>query len=106
MKSDEFVYLCPFCAEQTRQPSAVWSNHVQTLLIGLTLQPQLVLRQQSLRDKYSIWFRYDPPVLVVAITWHQTAKGLGELIHSRLALSYASDPGAVGSPGSRITFVF
>ena len=48
-------------------------------------------------DKQDTWFHYDPPVLIVAITWHQTPIGFGQLLHTHLALSYFNDEDSVNS---------
>ena len=36
----------------------------------------------------NLWYHYDPAVLVVAITWHQTEVKFGEYLHTRLGLAY------------------
>lgn len=41
-----------------------------------------------LPEKAKIWYRYDPPVLIVAITWHATQTLFGRFLHERLALNY------------------
>lgn len=50
-----------------------------------------MLRERRNLDKRDTWFRYDPPVLIVAITWHQTPVGFGRLLHTNLALTYFND---------------
>ena len=38
-----------------------------------------------------VWFRYDPPVLIIGVTWHLTREPFIEYFHRRLALSYHDD---------------
>ena len=35
-----------------------------------------------------LWYRYDPAVLVVEITWHQMEVKFSEYLHTRLGLAY------------------
>ena len=38
--------------------------------------------------KNDLWYHYDPAVLVVAVTWHQTEVKFGEYLHTHLGLAY------------------
>ena len=54
-----------------------------------------MLKETTRPRKDTIWFRYDPPVLIVTITWHQTPVGFGRLLHTQLALTYFNDESSV-----------
>jgi hypothetical protein len=45
-----------------------------------------------------VWFRYDPPVLIIGVTWHLTREPFIEYFHRRLALSYHDDTDLVSFP--------
>jgi hypothetical protein len=62
------------------------------------LPPQYTLREDALPHKKDIWYCYDAPVLVVAITWWKTPVGFGRLLHHQLALNYFGDEQLVGAP--------
>ena len=38
--------------------------------------------------KQDILFRYDPPVLIITITWHEKQAQFGTFLHLRLRLNY------------------
>lgn len=59
---------------------------------------QLQLRQNNLPHAHELWIRYDPPVLVVVITWHQTAVKFGKLLYDLLSISYAGNEDSVRAP--------
>lgn len=40
---------------------------------------------------FDVWYRYDPPVVIIGATWHQTREPFIEYLHRRLALSYFDD---------------
>jgi hypothetical protein len=61
--------------------------------------PQLALRQpNNLPRAEDLWFRYDPPVLIVAVTWYQTVSKFGKLVHDLLSFSYAGNEESVRAP--------
>ena len=45
---------------------------------------------------WNVWFQYDPPVIIIGATWHQTQEPFIEYFHRRLALSYFDDTDLVG----------
>jgi hypothetical protein len=59
---------------------------------------QLKLQAPLNINKRDIWFRSDPPVLIVSITWHRTDEKFGEFLHKRLALSYFGNADSVSPP--------
>ena len=68
-------------------------------------QTQLDLRRPILPRMSRVWFRYDPPVLIIGVTWHQTSEPFIDYFHRRLALSYhdvADLPEHGFLPGQRI----
>lgn len=73
IESPEFIYYCPFCSSAGIGLSPVCAHSYPTnLAIYLNAYPQLRLLSLNTRqDKQSILFRYDPPVLIVAATWHE-----------------------------------
>jgi hypothetical protein len=46
---------------------------------------------------HDVWFRYDPPVIIIGATWHETREPFIEYFHRRLALSYFDDTDLVSS---------
>jgi hypothetical protein len=62
--------------------------------------PQLALRQNNLPVVQDLWFRYDPPTLIIAITWYQTKPKFGGFLHDRLAFSYSGSEESVRPLGS------
>ena len=65
---------------------------------GSNTASQLELRQNNLPHVHDIWYRYDPPVLIVAITWFQTAAKFGKLVYDLLSRSYAGNESSVRTP--------
>jgi hypothetical protein len=55
------------------------------------LTPQLPMPEAPNIVKPEVWFRYDPPVLIIAATWHETRMGFGEMLHNRIAASYVGN---------------
>jgi hypothetical protein len=51
------------------------------------LDLQLTLRDQ-LPKVQSVWYCYDPPVVIIAATWYETPVLFSELLHNKLALDY------------------
>jgi len=41
--------------------------------------------------------RYDPPVLIIHVRWHETAQSFGKLMHNLLYLSYAGNEDSVSA---------
>ena len=96
IQSQDFVFYCPYCATARKKACQVrvgtatttWQSHLNC--------SQLVTRQGVvLPSKGAVWFRYDPPTLIVAITWHLTQAKFGRLLHDRLALSYFNNAKSV-----------
>ena len=65
---------------------------------NLNSRSQLKVHIKKLPEKQEFWFRYDPPVLIVAVTWHDTRKKYGQLLHDRLAFSYFNNEESVSDP--------
>lgn len=61
---------------------------------------QLAMRREAL-PKAETLFRYDPPVLILAMTWFESKAQFGRHLHRRLALSYYNDEDAVSVSPSR-----
>ena len=57
----------------------------------LTRRVQLELRRLEIPRRFDVWYRYDPPVVIIGATWHQTQEPFIEYLHRRLALSYFDD---------------
>lgn len=96
IERDDFVFHCPFCARAAKKRclvSAKLFSHKWSLRSALPFQ--LALRENSLPERDSIWFRYDPPVIVVAVTWHATTARFGRFAYDRLAFGYQSNAAAV-----------
>jgi hypothetical protein len=58
---------------------------------------QLVMREAQ-PDISTLWYRYDPPVLIVAAMWHETEVRLSEHLHTKLALDYSGNADLVSIP--------
>jgi hypothetical protein len=91
---DDFIFYCPLCASETGTACAVRRAH-PSQPNGTHACFQLTPKEYSVANLQDIWFRFDPAVLVVAITWHQTEVGFGEYIHTRLSLAYANNQESV-----------
>ena len=57
-----------------------------------------MLRAETLPQVHDLWFRYDPPVLIVALTWYQTLSKFGKFLYDLLGFSYAGRRESVRSP--------
>lgn len=70
-----------------------------TALELIPFLPQLrLLQPDRVPDKWDILFRYDPAVLIVDIRWHENTVSVGELLQTRLHLSYAGNRNSVSLP--------
>jgi len=49
-------------------------------------------------DKRQILFRCDPPVLIIALTWHETRAKFATYFQDRLLLSYVNNEEDVRAP--------
>ena len=49
---------------------------------------------------FEVWFRYDSPVLIIAITWHETRNPFADILCSHLGRLYHDDIDLVGSKSS------
>ena len=89
LDGEDFVFCCPFCARE---------KGIQCNVCGLVSRPLrcfilylLQLRlcdQESKRDKIEVLFRYDPPVILVGCTWHETRVRFLDSLYQHLAMSY------------------
>ena len=98
IEQDNFVFYCHYCSAERKEACLVrrartvlWEPHDANTV------SQLELRQANLPHVHDIWHRYDPPVLVVAITWFQTTTKFGKLVYDLLSRSYAGNEGSVGA---------
>jgi len=58
-------------------------------LPGLAHLHQLCLTDQGgLREKGHVLLRYDPPVLVVSLTWHEKQSSFSDFLRLRLLMTY------------------
>lgn len=92
---DDFVFYCPYCSQDAKQACVVRLLIFRMGTPVFIFTPQLKLNVPIQSDGRDRWFRYDPPVLIVSITWHENREMLGELAYKRLALAYAGNPGSV-----------
>ena len=53
------------------------------------------MKHPSPPPKAHIPFRYDPPVLLLVMTWHETQAKFGQFLHDRLAFSYFNNTSLV-----------
>lgn len=49
-----------------------------------------------LPSKYDVYFRYDPAVLIVSLTWHETKEPYGWHLRDYLRMLYADHEDLVG----------
>lgn len=54
--------------------------------------------QECLPDKSQVLFRYDPPVLIISLTWHEKRAAFAELLCVRLRVSYFDNADDVRPP--------
>lgn len=66
-----------------------------------THHPQLPLRRRQ-PDICDVWYRYDPPVLLIGAAWHQTEYRFISLLHHRLAMSYHDSHQMVSYPAGGV----
>jgi len=64
------------------------------------LARQFKLRIKDYPRKVDIWFRYDPPVLIVAATLHKEQYSFCRLLHHHLSVGYRTNTEAVRAPGA------
>lgn len=57
---------------------------------------QVKMLNEARPRKQSIPYRYDPPVLMLVMTWHETQAKFGQFLHDRLAFSYFNNTEFVG----------
>lgn len=62
---------------------------------GAYIDLQLTPKEHNMANICDMWYRYDPSVLIVAITWHETEVTFGEFLHTRLGLAYQSNQESV-----------
>ena len=58
---------------------------------------QLTLRNPVIQDKKDLWFRYDPPVVIIVITWYQTQVKFGHFLYNKLQMSYFNNKNSVSN---------
>lgn len=96
---EDFVFYCPFCASATDDPCKVLIGLFGIRTLSHLIRSQLIPRTGvTIPAKSTVWFRYDPPTLIVAITWHGTQAKFGRFFHERLALSYYNKAEWVSRP--------
>lgn len=88
---EDFVFYCTYCRSRKSRTGGVkvcevcqgHCPHVQELIC----EPQFIMlkTEPAIRDVY---FRYDPPVLLIAATWHQEKHPFINVLHSILATRY------------------
>ena len=108
IESPQFVFLCPYCSIRAKRPCLVRLDGSQGMCTKTPNPGPLQLRRREetkALDAHTVYYRYDPPVLIVAITWHDT-KGFGRFLYDRLALAYRTNEDAVSTyPSSQRTTV-
>ncbi|KAF9784726.1 hypothetical protein BJ322DRAFT_1021414 [Thelephora terrestris] len=67
--SPEFIFYCLYCRRSNKD----------TCLLSMRKEPP---------HAFSVWFCYDPPVLLIGATWHETEFLFVTLLHHALAMSY------------------
>jgi predicted amidophosphoribosyltransferase len=87
IENEDFVYYCPYCARDLKVANQVCHVESSECVYTLTIHSQLTLRKEIPR-KNGLWFRYDPPVMIIGINWHEKSTPFSELLHKRLALVY------------------
>jgi hypothetical protein len=91
----DFVFYCPYCCHSTGNTCAVGHPAIAHLQQSGFTFPQLTFRDKNKPKKDCLWFRYDPPVLIVAFTWHETKVKFGRYLQRHLAYGYQHSPGHV-----------
>ena len=64
---------------------------------GLTISQLELTEPERLPHQDVVLFRYDPPVLIIAIRWHENKHSFGRLLRDRLYLTYANNEEAVST---------
>jgi len=85
-KKDDFVYYCPFCTRSLKKIPLVCGSY-NCGGSHVIFYPQLPLRVET-PYRHSVYFRYDPPVLIIAATWHQTTHPFIDTFYNILCTSY------------------
>ena len=63
---------------------------------GLTSILKVKLKNpSSIPDKSDVLFRYDPPVLIIYVRWHENEQSVGKILRDLLYLSYAGNEDSV-----------
>ena len=44
---------------------------------------------EGVPDRRQVLYRYDPPVLLVSLTWHEKRTGFGHFLYQGMLLNYA-----------------
>lgn len=97
IEESTFVFYCIFCLRSRRGTPLVGIHSSRTPPI-LTLHMQLKSERAPQINKRDVWLRCDPPVLIIAITWHRTQVQFGKLLHQTLALKYYNNGESVSPP--------
>lgn len=59
-------------------------------IMGIDAATQLhLVDQESVQERRNVLFRYDSPVLIVGVTWHEKSVGLVESLYLSLKQAYA-----------------
>ncbi|KAF9781086.1 hypothetical protein BJ322DRAFT_1023203 [Thelephora terrestris] len=72
IERSDFVFYCPYCAKASHKAC------------------ELKLRR-TMSDKRDVFLRYDPPVLIVATTWHETKIPYGRMLRDALLRMYVGE---------------
>lgn len=106
VEENDFIYLCPYCLKsngpmmsaEMRERCSVCIPNLASPVAELTV-PQLQLTEpEKLVSKDLALFRYDPPVLIISIRWHENKHSFGRLLRDRLYLTYAHNEESVNIP--------
>lgn len=97
MLSPELVFYCLFCARKHGLDFEVRGS-ITAGMEGLIPVPQFKLRIDHYPRKTDIWFRYDPPVLIVAATLHKEPDSFCRLLRQHIGLCYRGNATSVCTP--------
>lgn len=74
----------------------VCPEHSYVLSMYLNVLSQLTLCQRDIiLPKDLVWYWYDTPVLIIAITWHENKAKFGRFLYDKLSMSYTTNGATV-----------
>ena len=72
---DNFMYICPYCAFRPKGGNYGMCDCPPSILTWFHLHQLCLTDTQHLPKKMHILYRYDPPVLIIALMWHEMQAG-------------------------------